>query len=237
MPEQTSIGLLIATAAFIGFFHTLTGPDHYIPFVALGKVRAWTLGRTLGITLLCGLGHVLSSIALGLIGIGIGAAVGSLEWIEAARGELAGWLLLAFGMAYTVWGIRRAIRNQPHTHWHGHSDGTVHEHEHAHASDHAHVHQEPDLRATPWVLFIIFVLGPCEPLIPLLLYPAAAFGWMAASLVAIVFAITTLATMMAIVAACHWGLPARISSGLERYSHAAAGLAVTTCGALVKIGL
>ena len=55
-----------ATAATIGFVHTVTGPDHYLPFVVIGRARNWRLKRTLGVTVLCGIGHVLGSVALGL---------------------------------------------------------------------------------------------------------------------------------------------------------------------------
>jgi len=52
--------------------------------------------------------------------------------------------------------------------------GSAHGHKHAHHGSHAHVHEEGSgANITPWALFIIFVLGPCEPLIPILMYPAA----------------------------------------------------------------
>ena len=43
--------LLLVTAASIGVVHTLLGPDHYLPFVAMAKARGWSLARTLRITL------------------------------------------------------------------------------------------------------------------------------------------------------------------------------------------
>ncbi|MDB4582328.1 hypothetical protein N9164_04185 [Draconibacterium sp.] len=61
--------ILILTAASLGFVHTVLGPDHYIPFIALSKARNWSLPKTLGVTALCGIGHVLGSIAIGLIGV------------------------------------------------------------------------------------------------------------------------------------------------------------------------
>ena len=69
------IGVLAATAASIGFVHTVTGPDHYLPFIAIGRARRWSLTRTLSITALCGVGHVLGSVALGSLGIGLGLAL------------------------------------------------------------------------------------------------------------------------------------------------------------------
>ena len=56
---------LIATALWLGFFHTLVGPDHYLPFVALQRARDWSMTRTLVIAAACGIGHVASSILVG----------------------------------------------------------------------------------------------------------------------------------------------------------------------------
>jgi hypothetical protein len=74
-----------------------------------------------------------------------------------------------------VWGLRRAWRSRPHAHGHAHGADDRHEHRHTHDDEHAHVHEAERTRSlTPWVLFTIFVFGPCEPLIPILMYPAAA---------------------------------------------------------------
>jgi hypothetical protein len=51
------ITILLVTAASIGFFHTLTGPDHYLPFIVMSEAGNWNTGQTLRITFLCGLGH------------------------------------------------------------------------------------------------------------------------------------------------------------------------------------
>ena len=110
--------LLCVTAALIGIGHTLCGPDHYLPFIVVGKARGWTLTKTLWITFLCGIGHVLGSVALGVIGATLGVALGRLELFEAWRGNLAAQALIIFGFTYCVWGIHRALRNKPHTHPH-----------------------------------------------------------------------------------------------------------------------
>lgn len=112
----TEIKALIIMAASIGFFHTLLGPDHYLPFVMLSWARKWSGLKTAVITLLCGLGHIGSSVVLGLIGVSVGIAVNKLEFVEGFRGNVAAWLLIAFGLAYLAWGLRRAYRSQPHEH-------------------------------------------------------------------------------------------------------------------------
>ncbi|MBN1688514.1 MAG: hypothetical protein JW893_05395 [Candidatus Omnitrophica bacterium] len=230
---------LMMTAATLGFVHTLFGPDHYVPFIAMSKARQWAFPKTMIITFLCGMGHILSSVILGFLGIVLGVAVIRLEAIESVRGEWAGWLLLIFGFTYFVWGIHQALRNRPHTHFHIHDDGITHAHNHAHAQAHAHVHDEGAKSITPWVLFTIFVFGPCEPLIPILMYPAMTNGSLfPVTLVAGVFALATIGTMMTLVAASSLGLARLPMGGLERFSHALAGFAIFACGgAMTFLGL
>ena len=179
-----------------------------------------------------------SSVVLGLIGIAAGLALGELEFTESFRGKIAAWLLTAFGLVYFAWGLRRAIRNRPHTHRHAHAAGGDHEHDHTHHAAHVHVHAaEGKTSLTPWVLFAIFVFGPCEPLIPILMYPAATRSILGVVLVATVFAVTTIGTMMVMVLLGTFGLKALPLRRLERYSHALAGAAVFLCGVAIHVGL
>lgn len=226
--------ILAGTAATIGFVHTIFGPDHYLPFIVLSKARQWSSVRTLMITLLCGIGHILSSVVLGFMGIALGIAVFRLEAIESFRGELAAWLLIAFGFTYLIWGIHRAIRSRPHEHLHLHESGEAHLHPHKHTGDHSHVHSSESGNLTPWVLFIIFVFGPCEPLIPLVMYPAARGNMITVAIVASVFGLTTIATMLGIVLASSYGLSRLPLRKLEKYSHALAGLTIFLCGCAIK---
>jgi sulfite exporter TauE/SafE len=226
--------ILLGTAATIGLIHTVFGPDHYLPFIVLSKARKWGTGKTALITFLCGLGHILGSVVLGFIGIGIGAAIFSIEAIESFRGEIAAWFLLAFGFTYFVWGIHRALRARQHAHQHLHENGEVHSHVHSHITEHTHVHSESPRSLTPWVLFIIFIFGPCEPLIPLIMYPAAKHNMASVTLVATIFGIVTIGTMLGIVLAANYGLSKISVPKLERYSHALAGLSIFVCGAAVK---
>ncbi len=242
------ITALVITAVSLGVVHTALGPDHYLPFAAMARAGGWSMRKTMVITVLCGLGHVASSIVIGLVGLALGTMLVRLEMLEQFRGGLAGWLLIGFGLAYLSWGIVRAIRHRPHEHLHVHADGTIHSHVHVHEDDHLHVHEseeEGDASVgganlavmTPWLLFIIFVFGPCEPLIPLLIYPAAEANTFAVLVVVLAFSLATLATMSVVVGLMTIGLHAVSLSRLHRYSHALAGFAVLACGILVKLGL
>ena len=90
---EQSVPILIGSALTLGLIHTITGPDHYLPFVAMAKTRNWSTVRTIWIVSICGLGHVLGSVALGFIGIAAGIFVEKLEFFEGVRGSLASWIL------------------------------------------------------------------------------------------------------------------------------------------------
>ncbi len=231
---EEALPILAGTAALIGLVHTLAGPDHYLPFIVMGKARKWSLAKTLRITLLCGLGHVFGSVALGLAGAALGIALGKLEWFEAQRGNLAAQLLIIFGFTYCIWGIHRAVKNKPHAHAHIHNDGTLHTHQHGHADEHAHPHERTARSLTPWVLFTIFVLGPCEPLIPLIIYPAAKHHFAGMLFVAGIFALATVGTMLSVVLVSSWGIKFVPLGSLERFTHALAGAAVGVSGLAIQ---
>jgi ABC-type nickel/cobalt efflux system permease component RcnA len=202
----------------------------------MSRARRWSLAKTLLIAFLSGLGHILSSVVLGFLGIALGIAVAKLEGVESARGEIAAWLLVGFGFAYFVWGMRRAWRNKPHAHAHLHDRSEAHDHVHNHAdAEHIHVHgPEKKANITPWVLFTIFVFGPCEPLIPLVMYPAARHSTAGVVLVAAAFGLATVLTMLVIIAAASWGASFVRLGRLERYSHALAGLMIFVSGLSVQ---
>ncbi len=222
----------------MGFLHTLAGPDHYLPFIMMSKARGWGRAKTFWVTLFSGLGHVLSSVVLGFIGIGLGVALSKLELIESFRGDMAAWMFTAFGFVYLVWGIHRAIRNRPHTHLHVHEDGGPHEHTHGHVEAHTHVHEREKVNITPWVIFTIFVFGPCEPLIPILMYPAAHQSVSGLLIVAGTFAVATIGTMLVTVLAASYGLSFVPFGKMERWTHAIAGGTIMLCGlAITFLGL
>ena len=287
---------LILAAFGVGVVHTVLGPDHYLPFIMLAKARGWTRLRTILVTSACGVGHVASSVLLGGLGIVFGVAVAKLEIVESGRGNLAAWAIVAFGIAYALWGLRHALRSRAglEAHVHGeevhiHSHGlSPHGHEHRRAARISHrlssrgrrgavpsgvsdprgaetystvrraprgeetppggVHRRPQQDAgeiyglsadtTFWTLFVIFVLGPCEPLIPLFALPASQGRWDVALLTAAVFGIATLVSMVGITLAGLEGLKLVNLGPLERWAHVAAGSIIAAAGlSVIYLGL
>ena len=211
-PIQTTT-LLLGTAASLAVVHTLLGVDHSLPFVALGRARQWTLGRTLLVTALCGAGHVASSVVIGAAGVGLGIATDALLWLESARGELAAGLLIGFGLAYAAWAVWRGFR----------SGNGVRPPRASAGAD----------RVTPWALFIVFVLGPCEPLIPLMVVPGMARDWLAVAAVVGVFGLLTVGAMLLAVVAAWRGIALLGAGRGGRHADVAAGLVVAASGAAV----
>jgi ABC-type nickel/cobalt efflux system permease component RcnA len=229
-----SLTLLSITAISLGFFHTLLGPDHYLPFIVLSQAKKWTIRKTMVITFLCGLGHVLSSVALGMVGIFVGISVNRLVSVESFRGNLAGWLFIAFGLVYMIISIKNLYKKRKHAHPHIHLGGSRHDHEHDHYKDHSHIHETNVVKTTPWILFLIFVFGPCEPLIPVLMYPAAENNISGAILVSVLFSVVTIVTMMSIVLAFKLGLNRINLKPVEKYSNLIAGAMIFFSGVAIQ---
>ncbi|MCC9602610.1 sulfite exporter TauE/SafE family protein [Stieleria sp. JC731] len=222
---DSEVSLLVGTAFSVGMLHTLMGPDHYVPFVAMSRSQGWSMRKTIAITAVCGIGHVLGSVVIGSLGLLLGTAVFHLESLESFRGDGASWLLIGFGLAYLTWAIAQRVRGI--SHHHEHIDDTVH----GPSGDHHH-HS-----VTPWVLFLIFVFGPCEVLIPLLMYPAAEANVSAILMVVAAFTVATLGTMLVSVLGLTYGLKFIRMPKMHEYGHTAAALAVLGCGTLMKVGL
>lgn len=237
---ESSVAVLLATAISIGFMHTLIGVDHSLPFVVLGRARGWSLRKVLAITAACGLAHVLSSVVIGVAGISVGVALERLEIIEGVRGSLATWLIIGFGLTWAAWAFIRSRRGERHSHGHVHADGSVHAHGHDHASEHQHAHEEAvDGRKLGlmafWSLFLIFAFGPCEALIPMLMFPAMEHAWGVVVLVTAAFGLTTIGTMLAVVGAAYVGLGQLSLRRIERHADVFAGLTIAASGVALSL--
>lgn len=237
--------VLAGTAVTLGVTHTAIGVDHTLPFIFLGKARNWSLNKTLLVTAACAAGHVLSSVAIGALGYyGLGVALPRLVAIEVTRGEWAAWLLIAFGVAYASIGWWRLRKAEPHAHVHVHEDGTMHVHRHHHGSAdgglvHHHAHREraavSSTRRLVPALFVVFVLGPCEALIPLMVAPALTAEGGGPLIIATVFGLATMLTMLGLVALGYLGLNLRRLDRLEPHMQWLAGVAIALSGLSVKL--
>lgn len=225
------LSLLSLSAAIIGLTHTILGPDHYIPFIMIGRARNWPLRRTMAVTAACGAAHVLSSVILGTLGIALGLAVRRLELLESARGELATWMMIVFGLVYAIWGLKKAFRGTLDPEYQS-RDGAENP---AEPDRHRHTHRGGMRSTTAWGLFLIFGFGPCEPLIPLLMYPAATHSIAGLCWVTGVFGAVTIGTMLFIVSLMHRGA-SRLNFGrIEPFTHSIAGASIACAGVAIRL--
>lgn len=199
--------LLLSTVMIAGL-HALV-PDHWLPFVMLARAQNWSQSRLTAITFLGGLGHVASSLLIGVIGISLGIAMEKINLWESNRGNVAGLLLIGFGLLYTLWGIKN---------W-----GRKHSHELTTAK-----------LVSSWTLFALVVFGPCEPLIPIFI-AGSAFGWMHVLTLSVVFGVTTILMMLLQVHLGVRGISLIASHRFERASDVVAGAVITLTGVGIRV--
>jgi len=206
------VALLLSTTS-VAFLHALA-PDHWLPFAMLAKSSRWSVNRLMWITTLAGIGHVVSSLILGSIGLMLGFSLSKLQATEAARAHVAIWLLIGFGVAYALWGLKHAMHPHPHL----------------------ELKQALQLYAIRrmWTLFAIVVFGPCEPLIPLmfLAYPS---GVLAIVQVSVVFSVVTVAMVVIQSVLTFIGVEWIRLSIVQRYAHALSGLVIALTGIVVLV--
>ena len=140
--------------------------------------------------------------------------------------------MVAFGAAYGLWGLRQGLRRTRGIELHEHGDDL---HVHAHGA-HGHSHAlgggqgVPKRSASFWTLFLVFVLGPCEPLIPLFFLPASEGRFGLAVCTGLVFALATIATMLALVGAAYAGVRVLPLDRFDRWAHSIAGAVIALSG-------
>lgn len=224
---EGSFSLLILSAIGISMIHTITGPDHYLPFIALSKSGKWTLRKTIFWTAMCGFAHVFSSVLIGLIGVGIGYSLIQFDMIESTRGNWAAWLLLLVGIIYTIWGLYSLKTNKAHKHFEVNSNADILVYEHR---DGDVVMPDEKFKVTPWVMLFIFALGPSEPLIPLLFYPTVEQSFNEVIVLVVIYTFVTLLMMVLMVLLGYFSIQRFQFQWLEKYMGLLSGLVILICG-------
>ncbi len=207
---NNSFSILLLSTISIAFLYTLA-PDHWVPFTMIGQAQKWSDKKLLVITFISGIGHVLSSIILGAIGIAAGIGLSRLGETESNRAQIAGLLIIGFGIAYAVWGLKRLKEGHHHSHILDHHKAT-----------------------TIWTLIAIFLLGPCEPLIPLM-FMAVKYSWKAIAIIALSFSAITVGMMILQAYLAFRGVKLIRAENWAKYTHIIAGIIIAATGAAVML--
>jgi nickel/cobalt transporter (NicO) family protein len=205
MTEALAPTLAVA-AATVGALHALA-PDHWLPIAAVSRARGWSLARTTRVALLCGFGHVTVSALLGVLALVSGTAV--VEALGARSASVAGVLLIGFGAAYGLWGLRKL------------------------AHHHTHAQRDPS-RTTVWTLFAIYCADPCIAVVPIV-FAAASLSRVATVAIVVVYELATIGTMVALTAIARAGAGRLHGRWVERYGDATAGGLIVATGVLVAL--
>ncbi|MDP3723750.1 MAG: hypothetical protein Q8R91_09690 [Candidatus Omnitrophota bacterium] len=208
-----SLWALLTAAVSVAFLHSLA-PDHWLPFVAMAKVSGWRMRRLGLVTCIAGIGHVASSLFLGFVGLWAGMAIHHLAGVEVWRGRIGIWLLIGFGIAYAIWGLKHAQHHHPH------------------------ISLDEAMRSYAvrrmWMLMAILVFGPCEPLIPLM-FVASERGLSTVWAVSAAFSVVTVGMVVGQSCLSYAGVRLIEAPWMERYAHAVAGFVIVLTALIVLV--
>ncbi|HUA09983.1 MAG TPA: hypothetical protein VMA98_12025 [Candidatus Acidoferrales bacterium] len=193
--------LLVLAVIAVGVLHTIV-PDHWAPITLLARQRGWTRAQTARAAFGAGIGHTVSTLAIGLVvwiaGVAVAARFGSLVSL------ISSLALIGFGawIAVSAWLELRA--------------GVQHEAE----------RREVGSRTA---LMLILGSSPMVEGIPAF-FAAAKFGPGLIALMSLCFAASTIATYVALCTLSGAAL-ARLHLGpLERYGEVLSGALIALVG-------
>ncbi len=233
--ELDRASLLWMTAVATAAFHTLI-PDHWLPFVLVGRARSWSAATTAAISGLSALVHTALSAGLGVLALSVG--LGTAHALGRRLEDASAVLLVAFGVAYAAWAWRkgghfhpggRHLHREPEPPECDGAEGPVH-------PDHLHYHADEawiEGRAGRGAFYLALIVGanPCVLILPLVL-AAAERGAAAVAVVTAAYSATTVALMVGLSVIGVAGSRRIPVPGAARYMEAASGLLIAAVGAL-----
>lgn len=209
--------LLVFAVISVGVLHTMV-PDHWAPIVLLARQQGWTRTQTARAAFIAGLGHTVSTLAIGLVvwwaGIVAAARFGHIVSL------LSSAALIGFGAWIAVASLRE-LREEGH-----------HHHE---PSDHDHpAMRDGSQKSTRMALLLILGSSPMVEGIPAF-FAAARFGLGLIAIMSIFFALSTIATYVLLCVYSDRALR-RLSLGpLERYGEVLSGAIIALIGVVFLV--
>ncbi len=234
---SNAVIVLIFSALSIAIFHTLI-PDHWLPFVLIGRSRAWSIGKTALISGFSAFLHISLSLFLGLLGIIIG--FGTALAIGQALEKIGAILLIIFGLFYAYWSYRKG--------GHFHIGGQrIHRHEIHKGADHhatdekSNVHWHLDkniiregLDKGDLYLALIIGLNPCILIFPILFY-SVSHGPIVTSIVSIIYSLSTFLMMVGLTILGLKGSRNIQMTFLSKYGEILSGLMISLIGIIFLV--
>ena len=198
--------LLVITVGVVGILHTIV-PDHWAPIAVIARQRGWTRRETARVAAGAGLGHALSTIAIGILAFFAGAIAA--QRLGHAINLAVGLALIAFGL----WSTTAAIRELTAT-----------------------IDPVPSQNVLPARTALMLILGssPSIETVPTFL-AAAPLGIGAFIALSLVFSITTIGTYVVTCVLSVAGLEQFRYAPVERYGEVISGMLVSVIGVVFVI--
>ena len=230
----TSPALLLATVAVVGVLHTMV-PDHWAPIAVFARSRGWSRVKTARAAALAGFGHVSSTLLLGILAWWIGTVAAAHYGTIVSR--ISTLALIGFGGWIAVASLVEMRKKNGHSHLHRHEDGTQHLHWHEHhegdwhavQGDVAVMHRHSHAISGRAALLLILGSSPMIEGLPAF-FAASAYGMALLGAMAVVFAVSTIATYVALSTAAHGGLERVALGRFEQYGEVLSGAFVACVG-------
>jgi ABC-type nickel/cobalt efflux system permease component RcnA len=228
--------LLLGTAFSTAVFHTLI-PDHWLPFVLIGRARNWSARKTAAVSGTSALIHATLSVGLGILAVGIGLAGAHVLGDSLARASAV--LLIVFGVVYAVWAWRKGGHFHPGgrlAHG-GHDDNPCGGDPAAFHDDHLHYHADGEMihgadRRGGYYLAFIVGINPCILILPIM-FSSVQRGATAVALVTLAYTVTTVALMVGLSVIGVIATRRIYVPGIARYMESASGLLIALTGVLL----
>jgi hypothetical protein len=234
--SDVTIYALLSTAAATALLHTLI-PDHWLPFVLVGRARGWRASTVAFASGLAAVIHAALSVLLGVLALWIGVA--STDVLGETLERVGAALLVLFGLGYALWAWKKGGHFHPGGALLHRADGghTCSGDEGPGNPEHLHYHADDALIGAGtggWGalgLAVIVGVNPCVLLLPLMLASIPR----GPGTVALVAAAYTLPAVMLMVGLSVLGVRVgwRIRlPGAARYAELGSGLLIALLGAV-----
>lgn len=228
--------ILLASAAATATFHTLI-PDHWLPFVLVGRARGWSARTTAFVSAVSALVHALLSVALGALALVLGE--GAARAVGVRIEHASGILLVLFGVAYGAWAWRKGGHFHPggrrlHA---GDPQAACNGHEGPANPEHLHYHDDVAwIRAGKGALALALIVGlnPCVLILPIMV-AALPQGTLAVIAVTAVYSATTVALMVGLSVIGVVGAHRIPVPPVARYMEAASGALIAVVGLVLLV--
>lgn len=170
------LNIIIGSLA-LSIIHAMI-PNHWLPFVVIGKSERWSITQTIGGTAIAGFFHIISSIMVGIL-IGWAGYTLFLSYEPIIR-IIAPAVLMAIGVIFLYLDLKK---------------GQNHHH---HLEELGEKKNNASYRSIVFSLSVAMFFSPCVDL-EAYYFTAGTFGWNAIIIVSVIYLIVTVNAMMAMV--------------------------------------